>query len=89
MIDLARLLGQITAAALVGLGIGIVARTCGARPKHAAAIGVVSGSSLFINTVIRVWGVGEKNRLNPGCCESPLALFDGRELASRNRLWRM
>jgi hypothetical protein len=60
MIDLARLLGQITAAALVGLGIGIVARTCGARPKHAAAIGVVSGSSLFINTVIRVWGVGDQ-----------------------------
>ena len=58
MIDLARLLGQITAAALVGLGVGIVAKKSGIRPKHAAAIGVVSGSSLFIDTALRIWGVG-------------------------------
>jgi hypothetical protein len=58
MIDLARLLGQITAAALVGLGIAIAAKKCGVRPKQAAVIGVVSGSSLFIETAIRVWCVG-------------------------------
>lgn len=58
MIDLARLLGQVTAAALIGLGIGIVAKKRGVSPKHAAAIGVVSGSSLFIDTATRVWGVG-------------------------------
>jgi hypothetical protein len=57
MTDLTRLLGQITAAALVGLGMGLAAKKCGARPKHAAAIGVVSGSSLFIETAIRVWGL--------------------------------
>jgi len=65
MIDIARLLGQITAAVLVGSGVGIVAKRCGARQIQAAAIGVVSGSSLFIDTAIRVWGVGRQK--SPQC----------------------